>query len=231
MKILAIESSTSIAGVAVTHNRILLGEAYLNHGKTHSTKLMPMVKNLLSDLDLNIGDVDLFAVNVGPGSFTGLRIGITTANSLGFALNKPVYGIYSTDILARSIPCENCLICPIIDARNNQVYCAIYERTGGKLRRLTDFMAMDLDELLEKLKKYSLPVYLPGDGSDGRTDSFSQVLGERLRIVPEFLKYHRASIMADIAFEKYSCGYDSPFANPFYLRKSQAERLFNEKGK
>lgn len=127
MKVLALDTSSIVASVAVMNDGILLGEYTLNHNKTHSQKLVPIIQQLLSDLELEPFDIDLFAVSKGPGSFTGLRIAITTAKAMAYALDKPIIGVPTLDILAHNISFCQHLICPIMDARNNRVYTALYK--------------------------------------------------------------------------------------------------------
>src|SRR3989339_1180270 len=153
MKILAIDTSGIIAAVAVLDESKLLAEYILNHKKTHSVKLMPMIKEIISNLDLTLSEIDVFAASNGPGSFTGLRIGITTIKSMAYALKKPVISVPTLDALANNINKTDNLICPIIDARNNQVFTALYEWKDKKLIKITDYMGIDIKELVNIIKQ------------------------------------------------------------------------------
>jgi tRNA threonylcarbamoyladenosine biosynthesis protein TsaB len=188
MKVLALDTSTKEASVAVVENNILLGEYTLNHNKTHSQNLVPMINDLLLNLGLEAKDIDMFAVSIGPGSFTGLRIGVVTAKALAYALDKAIIGIPTLDVLAYNIPfCQN-IICPIIDARNNRVYTALYKWTLDKKERFTKYMAIRIDELAQILKESTRDseqkVIFLGDGLKAYRSFFLDELGETSVFAP-----------------------------------------------
>lgn len=234
MKVLAIESSGLVAAVAVTDGERLVGEFMLNHRKTHSQQLMPLVEQLLQNLGMTPQDIDLFAVSQGPGSFTGLRIGISTIKGLAQALNKPVIGIPTLDGLAYNLAWSEGLICPIMDARREQVYTSIYRwytpegQQGGKgcLERLEEYMAIPVVELLEKLKAWGKPVIFNGDGVPVYQGIIEQKLGAQAGFAPATSLMQRASSIASLAIMKDQSGNIGSYfeLTPFYLRKSQAER-------
>ena len=169
MMVLAVESSGTVAAVAVANEDKLVGEFFLDHRRTHSQQLLPLLEGLLNSLDMELGDMDIFAASNGPGSFTGLRIGIATVKALGQALNKPVVGVPTLDGLAYNLISREGLICPIMDTRREQVYTSIY-RSGSSahsiragLERLDEYMALPVASLIEKLKAYNEPVLFNGD--------------------------------------------------------------------
>ena len=235
MKVLALDTSSIVASVAVMDDDILLGEYTLNHNKTHSQKLVPMIQQLLSNLELEPCDIDIFAVSKGPGSFTGLRIGIATAKTMAYALDKPVIGIPTIDVLAHNISFCKHLICPIMDARNNQVYTALYEWVSVGQKRLTEYMGVKIEELAgiirENIDKSKEKVIFTGDGVRIYKPFFSNELGKKCIFAPDNLLLQRASSVAEIALNPVYKGKgkneDCFSLVPFYLRKSQAERAKN----
>ncbi len=232
LKVLALDTSSIVASVAVMNDDILLGEYTLNHNKTHSQKLVPMIQELLSSLELEPSDIDVFAVSKGPGSFTGLRIGIVTAKTLAYSLDKPVIGVPTLDVLAHNIPFCSHLICPIMDARNNQVYTALFEWVLAGQKRLTEYMGIKIEELAEIIRKKinkEEKVIFVGDGVRIYKPFFSKELGEGCIFAPNNLLLQRASSVAEIALNlAYKDNNEDCFSLvPFYLRKSQAERAKN----
>ncbi len=228
MKILAIDTSSMTAAVAVKEGNMVLGEYILNDGHTHSQKLIPMVMELMSGLRLKPADIDVYAASVGPGSFTGLRIGVVTIKSMAYAVKKPVVGVSTLDALAYNLPLGDKLICPIIDARNMQVYTAIYSWDEGIFVRKSDYIALTVRELAEKLKETKRQCMFCGDGVLVHKDFFKETLGEKAFFAPSNLLLQRASSVAELGLQKYVKGqYEEPFVlTPFYLRKPQAERKF-----
>ncbi|MDD5603964.1 MAG: tRNA (adenosine(37)-N6)-threonylcarbamoyltransferase complex dimerization subunit type 1 TsaB, partial [Eubacteriales bacterium] len=201
MRILTVDSSTSVAAVAVTEDGRLMGEYNIDSERTHSVNLVPMISDLLDRLQLKPQDIDLFAAVSGPGSFTGLRIGITAVKSMAYACGKPVVGIPSLDSLAYNIPVGSDIICPMIDARNRQVYMAAYRQNAqGRPEKLTDYMAADvgeaagiiaglldreLDREMEEENIHGSPkVILLGDGAIINRCVLEEVLGGRCIFPP-----------------------------------------------
>ena len=152
MKIMALDSSAMVAAVAVMEDEKLLGEYMLNHKKTHSQTLMPMVKQILDDLELAPEDMDVFAASTGPGSFTGLRIGVTSIKAMAYALNKPVVSVPTLDAIAYNIPMSSYTVCPMMDARNSQVYTALYDWKEDSLERITEYMGIPVAQLVKIIK-------------------------------------------------------------------------------
>lgn len=232
MKVLAVETSSHVAAVAVMDSGALLGEYLLDHGKTHSQRLVPMTNELLSALELKPGDIDLFAASCGPGSFTGLRIGITTVKAMAFAAHKPAVGVPTLDALAYNIQSRgNVFICPVMDARNNQVYTALYSCEDGHFKNVTEYMGLAVEELVRLISGKNSDVVFTGDAAAIHEDFFKKELGERCSFAPPFLRCHRASSVAQLALLRASEGKleDCYSLTPFYLRKSQAEREFERK--
>ena len=231
MNILAVESSGMVAAVAVVREGRLIGEYFLDHEKTHSQHLMPLVEQLLSGLDMKISDIDIFAASKGPGSFTGLRIGLATVKGLAQALDKPVIGVPTLDGLAYNLLSRQGLICPIMNARREQVYTSIY-RSNGKLRRLDEYMAIPVIELIQKLKAFDEPVMFNGDGVPAYWDIIKNEMGDRALMAPGNVLTQRASSIAYLALDMYRAEGAQKYTEviPFYLRKSQAEQKFAKKG-
>lgn len=232
MKVLAVDTSSSVAAVAVMEDAALLGEYLLSHGKTHSQKLVPMIKELLDALELLPGEIDLFAASVGPGSFTGLRIGVTTVKAMAFAVQKPVVSVPTLDALAYGIPVPGeSLVCPIMDARNRQVYTALYTVENGLLKNVSGYMGVPVDELLKLIKCKTRKVIFTGDAVPAFRETLKTGLGEACEFAPPCMLAQRASTVAQLALIKASAGeLENCFEMvPFYLRKSQAEREYDNK--
>ena len=227
MIILAIESSALTASVAVCDGERLLGEYTLNNGNTHSETLLPMVESLLNSLDLSVSDVDLFAVTAGPGSFTGVRIGVSTLKGLAFASQKPCAGVSTLEALAYNFPVPGGLICPVMNARRKQVYTALFREKNGELIRLIPDSAIAITELDEILAAYDEPVYLVGDGYNVTTENLKHAIGA----TPERLRWQSAASVAKAAYAAHLSGNTVSDAElkPVYLRPCQAERERLEK--
>jgi tRNA threonylcarbamoyladenosine biosynthesis protein TsaB len=231
MRILAVDTSANVATVAVTENGRVLGEYYINHGKTHSQKLMPMIKEIMDRLELNCSDIDLFSASIGPGSFTGLRIGVTTIKALAFSVQKPVIGISTLDALAYNIQTKDSLICPIMDARNNQVFTAIYKSEKNSQSRITDYMGIDIGELINTVRDMNCTTVFLGDGVEFHRELLMNELSSICEFPNNNLLLQRAVSVAQLAGIKYAEGIreDCFELSPFYLRKPQAERELEKK--
>ncbi|MBQ2100976.1 MAG: tRNA (adenosine(37)-N6)-threonylcarbamoyltransferase complex dimerization subunit type 1 TsaB, partial [Lachnospiraceae bacterium] len=165
MKILGIDSSGLVASVAVVEDGVLLGEYTTNYKKTHSQTLLPMLDEVKKMIELDLKTVDAIAISAGPGSFTGLRIGSATAKGLGLALNKPLVEVPTLEGLAYNLYGCEAVVCPIMDARRNQVYTGIYEFTAkNELKSVMDQSAMDIHDLLRELERINKKVIFLGDG-------------------------------------------------------------------
>lgn len=224
MKILAIDTSSETATAAVTDGGILLGECVLNHKKTHSQKLMVIIERMMNDLELSAEDIDLFAVAEGPGSFTGLRIGIATAKGLAHSVNKGVVGVSTLEALAYNLPYANGLIVPIMDARNNQVFNAAYEWNGYKITTVIEPNACDICECLDKVQ--GRKVIFTGDGVNVHKELVTRTIGENALFAPVNARLSHAAAVAAAAEVIAECGGVLHYAElaPKYLRLSQAEK-------
>lgn len=236
MRSLAVDTSTATAGIAVVDEKGLMAEFLVRDMKTHSQKLVPMLKELLDSLRLTPADIDVYAAVTGPGSFTGLRIGVTTIKSMAYALNKPVAGITSLDALANAaaVP-EDTIVCPIMDARNNQVYTALYKPQNGLMTNVSGYMGIHVSELVKLLEeKYEgVRVLFAGDGVMLHRDFFKIELKDRCLFMPDFTLQQMAASAAQLALLHHIRGesMDQMELTPFYLRPSQAEREYAKKQK
>lgn len=230
MRILSIDSATEAASCAVIDDNKLLGEITINHKKQHSVVLMPIVDDLLKNLHLSIEDIDGFVVCKGPGSFTGLRIGMSMIKGLSQGTSKPFVAISSLDALAYNLAYTEGIICPILDALRDNVYTAIYSFQGDKLIRLTEYTLLHIEELIEMLNKYDKPVTFLGDASD----KFRQQLKDCLKTVafaPKHLNLVRASSLGELGLNLLSAGVNDDLytSSPIYLRRPQAEREYDKR--
>ena len=238
MRVLAIDSSGLTATVAVMEETQTVAEYTINYKKTHSQTLLPMIDEVVKMTELDLGTINAIAVAGGPGSFTGLRIGSATAKGLGLALNKPLIHVPTVDGLAYNVfGCED-IICPIMDARRNQVYTGIYtfsKKAGEKEGRnlvepvfqvIKMQMAVSIEELAERLNRYRRPVVFLGDG----VPVYENVLAEKLTVpysfAPAYMNRQRAAVVGTLAIQYYKSGKfeTAEEHRPDYLRVSQAER-------
>ena len=239
MKILALDSSGLVASVAVVEhdgtNGNLLAEYTVNYKKTHSQTLLPMLDEIGRMIELDLNSIDAIAVAAGPGSFTGLRIGSATAKGLGLALDKPLVHVPTVDALAYNLYGTDRVICPLMDARRNQVYTGIYEFKQDELSVIEPQMAVGIEAIAEKLRALGRPVIFLGDG----VPVFREALTERLMtgmdfsFAPAHLNKQRAGAVAALAVSYVQAGRTETAAEhkPDYLRPSQAERERAEKEK
>lgn len=222
MKILAIESSARAASVAVCDDGSLMGQYFQSSGLTHSRTLLKMAEDLLSNLELTIKDVDAVAVAKGPGSFTGVRIGVAAAKGLCWGADKPCVGVSTLEAMAwQGEGRGDVIVCPAMDARRGQIYNALFRFEGGKLIRLCEDRAVSLDEMAAEAKNRGVPYFFVGDGAKM---CYNRFLEEGLPAVlpPEPLLLQTAWGVAKAAQGKESePGFD---LTPNYLRLSQAER-------
>lgn len=226
MKVLAIETSSMVASAAIINEDKLLAEFTINNKKTHSQMLMPVVEQVIDRLDLTPSDIDVFAVSSGPGSFTGIRIGVATVKSLGQALNKPVIGVSGLDGLAFNLVHFNGIICPMMDARNGQVYTCLYRSNGVEIDRLKEYMAIRVIDLACLIRESGEAVMFCGDGVPMHKDLLTEELGERAKFAQSPFMFQRASSIAFLALKKAKLNEVLNYneLQPYYLRKSQAEQ-------
>lgn len=228
MKILALDTSTKVASVAVMDENNLLAEYFVNNNeKNHSKRLMPMIGSILKDLELRAEDIDYYAVSNGPGSFTGLRIGVTTVKGMAYASSKKVVAVDTLDAIANNVSCVGTIVCSIMDARNRQVYVAMYD--DGK--KIVEDTSIDIDELIDKVIFLGTKVVFVGDAVLVYRDYLKEKLEDNCIIPREIDLLPRASIVAQLAFYKIQSG-DTLLSQelvPNYLKKSQAEREYEKK--
>ena len=227
MKILSVDSSSVSASVAITENGVTLAENFINNGLTHSQTLMPMVENTLKDANVSIKDIELFAITNGPGSFTGVRIGIASVKGMADALNKKCVAISTLEAIAEPLKNEDCIVCAVMDARCNQVYTAIFENGN----RLCEDKAVLIDELGDELKNYNKKVVFIGDGSVLCYEKLKDVV-TNVSVAEEDIRFIHASSIGRLAEVKIRNGempIDSANLVPYYLRLPQAERELNNK--
>lgn len=225
MKILAIESSAGPASCTVYHDGKVLADSAVNTGLTHSQTLIPMVDDMLKNAGININDIDLFAVAAGPGSFTGVRIGVAAVKGLAFASEKPCLGVSALAAMARmteGLPYEG-LVCAAMDARCNQVYTALFENHNGHLKRLSEDNAISVDELKNQLEIYKKTVLLIGDGAQLCYNAFGSSVPNVYLAPPNFRFQNSVGVALEAAaFPEHSVSAEELM--PVYLRLPQAER-------
>lgn len=226
MRILALDSSGLVASVAIVTEEAMLAEYTVNYKKTHSQTLLPMLNEIVKMVDINMEEIDAIAVAAGPGSFTGLRIGSATAKGLGLALNKPIVAVPTLDGLAYNFYGTDKLICPIMDARRNQVYTGIYEFVGEEFRIIKEQTAMEVDELLEEINALGRDVIFLGDGTPVYRDAIERKLKVTYSFAPIHMSRQRAGAIGALGMELYKKNEfeDASLHEPVYLRVSQAER-------
>lgn len=226
MYILSLDSTAVAATVALCDDEHLLALTTIQNGNTHSQTLLPLVENVLSHFELRPHDMGLLACSAGPGSFTGVRIGVSTIKGLGFGTNIPCIGVSTMDALAYNLIGMNGLICPVMNARRGQVYNALFECADDTLTRLCDDRAVALPELdAELAASGKCPIYLVGDGYDLAAAQFT-ACAHLLRKTPVMLRPQNAYSVAQVALRLYREGARTTDAElaPVYLRPCQAER-------
>ena len=225
MLILAFETSAKACSVAIHDGQKLLGESYQNTGLTHSQTLMVMAEDLLKSCGKTAADVTHLAVAAGPGSFTGVRIGVSAAKGFAWGAELPVYGVSTLESMALSLGALHGHVCCCMDARRKQVYNAIFLAENGKLTRVSEDRAISLEDLKNELEHIDGPVFLVGDGAELTHKTLSGGISG-LILPPEHRRQQRASGVALAAIEAMNRGEsaDGAALQPNYLRLSQAER-------
>ena len=231
MRILALDSSAVSASVAVMEDEKLVGEFFIYTKQTHSQTLMPMVKNVLDCTDIALDTIDLFAVSAGPGSFTGVRIGVSCVKGMAMAQGKPCVGVSTLEAMAFSLTDLEGIVCAVMDARRQQVYNACFVSKGGVLTRLTEDRALAIDDLAEECKTFGQPIYLVGDGAAlcAASPVFQSL--ENVHLPAEPLRFQRGygvAMAARHALERQET-VDAAELAPVYLRMPQAERELKQR--
>ncbi|MBO4905342.1 MAG: tRNA (adenosine(37)-N6)-threonylcarbamoyltransferase complex dimerization subunit type 1 TsaB [Lachnospiraceae bacterium] len=227
MKIIAIDSSGLVATLAIATEDSIIAEYTVNHKKTHSQTLLPMLAEISGMTQLDLDTVDAIAIAAGPGSFTGLRIGSATAKGLGLAMDKPIIEVPTVDALAMNMWGVTDVICPIMDARRSQVYTGLYEyNEGNELVILHDQYAEDIAVVVEEINGIGRPVVFLGDGVPVYRETIEKSIKVPVRFAPPHMSRQRAGALAWLAVKYYKEGRIVSAADhkPQYLRPSQAER-------
>lgn len=229
MRILAIDSATPVAGAALLHNGILLKEEFTNFKKTHSETLMPMIDRVLKECECTLADLDALAVTIGPGSFTGLRIGLALVKGLALSTGLPVVGINTLEVIAHNLYYTEALICPLLNARKGEVYCGFYQ-INERPQAVAEMSASSPGEFTEQAlslmeKLGCSKIILLGDGYLPYQETFQERLRDKMLVAPSHLLLPRASALAHLAADRVTRGEFEDVINlcPVYIRLSEAE--------
>lgn len=252
MKIIGIDSSGLVASVAILEDNKLVAEYTVNNKKTHSQTLLPMLEEIVASSGLDMKEIDAIAIAAGPGSFTGLRIGSATAKGLGLALKKPIVPVSTLEALAYNLYGTDSLVCPIMDARRNQVYTGIYEfskkevefsrdadtENGGcyyceyQINVIKEACAVPIEEIVQALNEKGREVIFLGDGVPVFAEQLKGLMKVPYSFAPAHLALQKAGCVAGLGMKKFKEGIyeDAAVHSPEYLRLSQAERERKEAG-
>ena len=231
MIILGIESSAVSAGAALVKDGKVISESYLNTGLTHSETLLPLIDTCLRNAGYTADEIGAVAVAAGPGSFTGVRIGIAAVKGFVFGKSIPVYAVSTLEALACGAMLEEYCIVPVMDARCRQVYTARFSYEKGKLNRLSQDEALKIEELYEALLQQNKPVLLLGDGAKLTAELLKEKTDLRIQTFSEIFQYQHAAGVAFAAYQRYNNGEEGVCGEqlvPVYLRLPQAERERNK---
>jgi tRNA threonylcarbamoyladenosine biosynthesis protein TsaB len=227
MKILAIETSTMLGGLAIVDDSSgLIAEARLNVKSTHSERLMTEIDHVLKQSGIGIPDIDIFAVAIGPGSFTGLRIGLSTVKGFSYATGKQIIAVPTLEALAWNFPLSLYPVCTILDARKKEVYAALFQREAEGFTRLMEEVSLKIDRLVEKIDKLSHGgVIFAGEGALLYKDRIIEVMGGKAIFPSREKMVPSPANVASIGLQKAFRGEFSDPVNlvPFYIRRSEAE--------
>ena len=225
MRILAIDSSGLVATVALLEDSSMIAEYTMNYKKTHSQTLLHMIDEIIQQTDFDKNSIDAIAVAAGPGSFTGLRIGCATAKGLGLALEKPIIPVPTVDGLAYNMAGVSKLVCPLMDARRNQVYTGLYSFEDNVMEVVDPQMAVAIEEIIDKINAAGRPVVFLGDGVDVQKDYIAEHIKVPYSFAPAHMSRQRAGALGALAFRYYEQGKVEHARDhkPDYLRLSQAE--------
>lgn len=230
MLVLSVDSSSSTATCSLVSSNGILGEINLNDKKQHSILLMDLIDRLLKDYDLKVKDLDGFVISQGPGSFTGLRIGMATLKGMALGSNKPLVCISALEGLAYNVVSFNGIICPIMDALRNNVYTCLYKSENNCLESLTNEDCLSLEELVAILKDKNEPIIFLGDGVAKHKDYLKENL-PNCTFAPNHSNFPHASSIGELGIKLLENGisHNLNTSAPIYLRKSQAEREYEQR--
>lgn len=226
MLIFGIDTCCMAATAALVDERVLVAQTVVNHGKTHSQMMMPQVEEMFRISGIDPKSVDAFAAAVGPGSFTGVRIGVATAKAMAQAADKPCIAVSTLEALAYSAKNFDGIAAPILDARRNQVYNALFDCGKNGMHRICPDRALGLDELLIELKATTKDIIFMGDGTLVFKDEIRTALGDRAVFTPKITQMNLGGSVAEIGLMKFEKGETVSYSEliPEYIRLSQAER-------
>lgn len=226
MKLLALDSSGLVASVAIVTEEAMLAEYTVNYKKTHSQTLLPMLEEIVKMVDMELSEIDAIAVAAGPGSFTGLRIGSATAKGLGLALKKPIIPVPTLDGLAYNLYGTNKVICPLMDARRNQVYTGLYEFNKEEFQIVKKQNVVTVEEIIDTINQRGKEVIFLGDGTAVYKDIIQEKIKVDYQFAPVHLNRQRAGAVGALAIQLYQKKQieTAEQHEPVYLRLSQAER-------
>ncbi|WP_027339453.1 tRNA (adenosine(37)-N6)-threonylcarbamoyltransferase complex dimerization subunit type 1 TsaB [Halonatronum saccharophilum] len=229
MLILSIDSSTSSGSVSLVSKEGIVGEMLLNLKRTHSQRLMPQLITLIESCGYKVKDLDGIGATLGPGSFTGIRIGLTTAKTLAQSLEIPIVGVSNLEAIAYSLRYSSAYLCPMIDARRERVFTALY-KGGENLELQREEAIMELDDLLEVLKEIKSKIYFIGEGANLYQEKISSKINEA-NFVSSTFNNPRPAIVGELARAKLLAGEDDDYLSltPNYLKASQAEIQWRKK--
>ena len=225
MYVLGIEAATPVAGVAVVEDGRILTERLVNNRRTHSVNLLPMIQAVIEEAGITPKQIDAVAVSSGPGSFTGLRIGLTTAKTLAWVWQVPVVGVSTLEALALPLVPQGQLICPILNARKNEVYASVFKGEAGIPQLLTGPLAVGIEELAQILQKWEGIVTFLGDAVPLFRQELLDLLGERATFAAQAALLPRGAAIAELGYQKLlNGGGMAPLElAPEYIRLSEAE--------
>lgn len=239
MYILGIDTATQVAGAALINEDKVIAERFINNKLTHSEHLLPMISGVLEDGGIKSKDLGGIVVTKGPGSFTGVRIGMTVAKTMAQVLQIPIAGISTLDLIAQNLTGISGLICPILNAKKGEVYTALYASNivdepiplSDKMERLTEYMAISIEALIELIREKDQRVFFLGDGIPSYSQQLKDDLGNLARICPSPIAQPRASWLAWMGAPLLSKGYREAdlFMTPDYIRASEAEVTWAKK--
>lgn len=223
LKVLSIETSGKVCAVALLEDEKLIKEEIIEDENTHSVKLMPLVDKLLSETKTKISDIDLFACDIGPGSFTGIRIGVSTIKAFLDVTNKKAVGISSLEALAYNVETDE-IVCSLIDAKNENVYCGFFKKENGIYAKIDDLIFDNINNIIELAKNKNKKIIFVGNGSIVYKDMIESKMEKAEIVIDEEKNRLNARNIALAAYYKIEKAVDSNNLIPFYLRKSSAER-------